>query len=55
MSVKYPKICIANDGKYFIDFILNDRRYRLFNGNKIKLKSTHLKVEGTLSKVFAIL
>jgi hypothetical protein len=38
MSVTYPKICIANDGKYFIDFILNDRRYRLYNGNKIKLK-----------------
>ena len=38
MSITYPKICIANDGKYFIDFILNDRRYRLYNGNKIKLK-----------------
>ena len=38
MSVTYPKICITNDGKYFIDFILNDKRYRLFNGNKIKLK-----------------
>ena len=38
MSVTYPKICIANDGKYFIDFILNDRRYRLYNGKKIKLK-----------------
>ena len=38
MSVTYPKICIANDGKYFIDFNLNDKRYRLYNGNKIKLK-----------------
>ena len=38
MSVTYPKICNTNDGKYFIDFILNDRRYRLYNGNKIKLK-----------------
>ena len=38
MSITYPKICFAKDGKYFIDFILNDRRYRLSNGNKIKLK-----------------
>ena len=38
MSVTYPKICNTNDEKYFIDFILNDRRYRLYNGNKIKLK-----------------
>ena len=38
MSVTYPKICITNDGKYFIDFNLNDKRYRLYNGNKIKLK-----------------
>ena len=37
MNVTYPKICIANDGKYFIDFNLNDKRYRLYNGKKIKL------------------
>ena len=36
MSITYPKICIANDGKYFIDFILNDKRYRLYNGKKIR-------------------
>ena len=38
MSIKYRKICITNDGKYLIDFNLIDKRYRLYNGNKIKLK-----------------
>ena len=38
MSVTHPKIYIANDGKYFIDFNLNNKRYCLRNGNKIKLK-----------------
>ena len=41
MSITYPKICIANDGKYFIDFILNDKRYRLYNGKKKHFSKTH--------------
>lgn len=50
MSVTYPKICIANDGKYFIDFILNDKRYRLYNGKKIKLKQSLNKFPVKLCK-----
>ena len=38
MSITYPKVCQSIHGKYYIDFILNNRRYRLRNGNKIKLK-----------------
>ena len=38
MSITYPKVCQSIHGKYYIDFILNNRRYRLKNGNKIKLK-----------------
>ena len=38
MSITYPKVCQSIHGKYYIDFTLNNRRYRLKNGNKIKLK-----------------
>ena len=38
MSITYPKVCQSNHGKYYIDFVLNNKRYRLKNGNKIKLK-----------------
>ena len=38
MSITYPKVCQSIHGKYYIDFILNNKRYRLKNGNKIKLK-----------------
>ena len=36
-SVSYPKVKRRKDGKYFIEFILNGKRYRLFSGNKIGL------------------
>ena len=35
-SLSYPKVRKKPDGKYFIDFTLNNRRYRLFSGKKIK-------------------
>ncbi len=38
MSITYPKVCQSIHGKYYIDFVLNNKRYRLKNGNKIKLK-----------------
>lgn len=34
-SISYPKVCKKSDGRYFIDFNLNDRRYRLFSGRMI--------------------
>jgi len=36
-SVSYPKVKRRKDGKYFIEFKLNGKRYRLFSGNKIGL------------------
>ena len=38
MRVTYPKVCKTIDNKYYIDFTLKGKRYRLKNGNKIKLK-----------------
>ena len=38
MSITYPKVCQSIHGKYYIDFVLNNKRYRLKNGNKIKIK-----------------
>ena len=38
MSITYPKVCQSIHGKYYIDFVLNNKRYRLNYGNKIKLK-----------------
>jgi IS1 family transposase len=38
MSITYPKVYQLIHGKYYIDFVLNNKRYRLKNGNKIKLK-----------------
>jgi integrase len=35
MSLNYPKVCKRIDNTFYIDFKLNDKRYRLFNGNKI--------------------
>ena len=35
MSLTYPIVCKKNDGKYYIDFYLNKKRYRLFNAKKI--------------------
>ena len=38
MSITYPKVCQSIHSKYYIDFVLNNKRYRLKKGNKIKLK-----------------
>jgi integrase len=35
ISLNYPKVCKRIDNTFYIDFKLNDKRYRLFNGNKI--------------------
>jgi hypothetical protein len=35
MSITYPIVCLKNDGRYYIDFYLNKKRYRLFNAKKI--------------------
>ena len=37
MNITYPTICQKNDGKYFIDFYINAKRYRLFTAQKIGL------------------
>ena len=34
-SLSYPKVCKRKDGKYYIDFKLNGKRFRLFNGKYI--------------------
>ena len=34
-SLSYPKVCKRIDGKYYIDFKLNGKRFRLFNGKYI--------------------
>jgi len=34
-SLSYPKVCRKTDGKYYIDFKLNGKRFRLFNGKYI--------------------
>ncbi len=31
-NLSYPKVCKRKDGKYYIDFKLNNKRYRLFSG-----------------------
>ena len=35
-SLSYPKVCKRKDGKYYIDFKLNNKRYRLFSGRLIE-------------------
>ena len=35
ISLSYPKVCKRKDGKYYIDFKLNNKRYRLFSGRLI--------------------
>ena len=35
MDISYPIVCLKNDGRYYIDFYLNKKRYRLFNAKKI--------------------
>ena len=34
-NLNYPKVCKRKDNTFYIDFKLNEKRYRLFNGNKI--------------------
>jgi len=34
-SLSYPKVCKRKDGKYYVDFKLNNKRYRLFSGREI--------------------
>lgn len=34
-SLSYPKVCKRSDGKYYVDFKLNNKRYRLFSGRLI--------------------
>ena len=33
-SLSYPKVCRRYDGMYYVDFKLNNKRYRLFSGSK---------------------
>ena len=37
MNITYPTVCQKKDGKYFIDFYINAKRYRLFTAQKIGL------------------
>ena len=34
-SLSYPKVSVRNDGLYYIEFRLLNKRFRLFSGNKI--------------------
>ena len=34
-NLSYPKVCKRKDGKYYVDFKLNNKRYRLFSGRLI--------------------
>ena len=34
-NLNYPKVCKRKDNTFYIDFKLNEKRYRLFNGGKI--------------------
>ena len=34
-SISYPKVCNDKLGNYYVDFRLQQKRFRLFNGNKI--------------------
>ena len=37
MNITYPIICQKNDGRYYINFYINAKRYRLFTAQKIGL------------------
>ncbi|MDB4087422.1 tyrosine-type recombinase/integrase [Flavobacteriaceae bacterium] len=37
MNITYPIVCQKNDGRYFIDFYINSKRYRLLTASKIGL------------------
>ena len=34
-SISYPKVCKRTDGKYYVDFRLNNKRVRIFSGRRI--------------------
>ena len=34
-SISYPKVCKRTDGKYYVDFRLNNKRVRMFSGRRI--------------------
>jgi integrase len=34
-SLSYPKVCKHKDGRYYVNFNLNSKRFRLFNGKRI--------------------
>ena len=38
MILNYPKVCVCKDKTVYVYFYLNDKRYRLYNGNKIGKK-----------------
>ncbi len=35
MTIKYPKVHTDNNDRVFISFYINNKRYRLYNGNRI--------------------
>ena len=35
-TLSYPKVCKRKDGNYYVDFKLNNKRYRLFSGRLIE-------------------
>ena len=35
MKVKYPKVKVDSNNRIYVEFKLNNKRYRLFNGSKI--------------------
>ena len=37
MNITYPIVCQKKNGRYFIDFYINSKRYRLLTGSKIGL------------------
>ena len=38
MILKHPKVCVCKDKTVYVYFYLNNKRYRLYNGNKIGKK-----------------
>ena len=56
-NLSYPKVCRRKDGKYYIDFKLNNIRYRLFSGKLINSSlspnSYPLKMRNSVSKKLA--
>jgi len=37
MKLAYPKISFDKDSKVFVTFYINKKRYRLYNGDRIRL------------------